>query len=279
VACGLVLGLVLMLGPTAPGTAAAAPPATDLGGVVISTLGPGYAATPRGPLDPSAFSSNAPNPSAAAAALSTLPASVATDERVWQADGGLNQVRDLLVRFPNVAGARAFLHVAQHSLESGEIVDSNAVPSIPGARRVIYFAPTKQGGVGEAITMRAGVYVDLLSFFSAASGNARPIAPANAEKAARAQYAAMVKAPGGTSAQSPVGDDRKGVSSGAIGLAVVAVAILALAVATPVLLRRRREATPTDAAVVGSAAPAAVDASGGHASGGHAVHDLREHPR
>ncbi len=162
VACGLVLGLVLVLGPTALGTAGAAPPATNLEEVVISTLGPGYAATPQGPLDPSAFASNAPNPSAAVGALSTLPASVAPDEREWQADGGLNQVRDLLVRFPNVAGARAFLHVAQHSLESGEIVDSNAVPSIPGARRVTYFTPTKQGGVGEAVTMRAGVYVDLL---------------------------------------------------------------------------------------------------------------------
>ena len=117
---------------------------------------------------------------------------------MWQADGGLNQVQDLLVRFPDAAGAQVFLRAAQHSLESGEIVSSDALASIPGARRVTYFAATNQDGVGEAITMRAGIYVDLLSFFSAASGNAQPISPANAEKVAQAQYAAMVAAPGGT---------------------------------------------------------------------------------
>ena len=90
-----------------------------------------------------------------------------------------------------------FLQAAQHSLETGEIVSSDPVPSIPGARRVTYFAATNQDGVGEAITMRAGVYVDLLSIFSAASGNAHPISPANAERLAEAQHAAMARAPGG----------------------------------------------------------------------------------
>ena len=167
--------------------------------MVIPALGPGYAVTSQGPLQASQFASDAPDPSAAAGALSTLGKTITTYERVWQADGGLNQVQNLLVRFPNPTGAQVFLQAAQHSLESGEIVSSDPVASIPGARRVTYFAATNEDGVGEAITMGSGVYVDLLSFFSAASGNAQPISPANAETVARAQYKAMTQAPGGAS--------------------------------------------------------------------------------
>ena len=174
--CGLI-PLLLVMGGIAPASGATSP-----GTVVVPNLGPGYAVTSEGPLDPSQFASNAPNPAAAAGALSTLAKSISTYERVWQADGGLNQVQDLLVRFPNAVGAQVFLQAAQHSLESGEIVSSDAVASIPGARRVTYFAATNEDGVGEAITIRAGIYVDLLSFFSAASGNAQPISPANAER-------------------------------------------------------------------------------------------------
>jgi hypothetical protein len=284
-----VLGALAGSGSAASAAASAAPTTStapaSLGDVVIPNLGLGYAVTSQGPLDPSQFASNAPDPSAAAGALSTLGKSISTYERVWQADGGLNQVQDLLVRFPNAIGAQVFLQAAQHSLESGEIVSSNSVQSIPGARRVTYFAATNQDGVGEAITMRAGAYVDLLSFFSAASGNARPISPANAEVVAQAQYKAMTRAPGGTattatgapstgttsaaSAASP----KKGVSGGTIGVAVVAVAILALAVATPALLRRRRAAQ--------EAAAVAADLTGAPLpdlpSDGDAVDDLREH--
>ena len=172
------------------------PPPT-LGTVVIPNVALDYTVTSQGPLNASQFASDAPNPSAAAGALSTLGKSISTYERVWQGDGGLNQVQDLLVRFPNGVGAQVFLLAAQHSLETGEIVSSDPVPSIPGARRVTYFAATNQDGVGEAITMRAGVYVDLLSIFSAASGNAHPISPADAERLADVQHAAMARAPGG----------------------------------------------------------------------------------
>ena len=95
--------------------------------MVIPNLGLGYAVTSQGPLDPSRFASDAPDPSAAAGALSTLGKSISTYERVWQADGGLNQVQDLLVRFPDAVGAQVFLQAAQHSLESGEIVSSDPV--------------------------------------------------------------------------------------------------------------------------------------------------------
>jgi hypothetical protein len=266
------------MGTGAPGGAAVAAAAESptLGTIVIPNLGPGYAVTSQGPLQASKFASDAPNPSAAAGALATLGKTISTYERVWQADGGLNQVQNLLVRFPNAVGAQVFLTAAQHSLESGEIVSSDPVSSIPGARRVTYFAATNQDGVGEAVTIRAGVYVDLLSFFSAASGNAQPISPANAEQVALAQYKAMTDAPGGGGGAGGTGGTAaaagsgaasgKGVTGGTIVVAVAAVAVLSLAVATPLLLRRRRAAQDAATTVLPSAP-----------SDGDAVHDLREH--
>jgi hypothetical protein len=279
--CALLLMMavaVVVLGAGAPAEAAAAAakespptPTPTLGMIVIPDLGPGYAVTSQGPLQASQFASDAPDPSAAAGALSTLGKTISTYERVWQADGGLNQVQNLLVRFPNAVGAQVFLLAAQHSLESGEIVSSDAVSSIPGARRVTYFAATNQDGVGEAVTMRSGVYVDLLSFFSAASGNAQPISPANAERVALAQYKAMTQAPGGaggaTAAAASAAAPKKSVTGGTIVLAVIVVAVLSLAVATPALLRRRRAAQEAAATTALPTAP----------SDGDAVHDLREH--
>jgi hypothetical protein len=253
-------------------------PSPDLGTVVIPNVALSYTVTSQGPLDASQFASDAPNPSAAAGALSTLGKSISTYERVWQSDGGLNQVQDLLVRFPNGVGAQVFLLAAQHSLETGEIVSSDPLPSIPGARRVTYFAATNQEGVGEAITMRAGVYVDLLSIFSAASGNAHPISPANAERLAEVQHAAMARAPGGkTATAAPAAGSsagtKKGVTVGTVVVAVIAVAILGAAVATPGLLKRRRLAR--EAAATTGLPHADADARA--PSAGDAVDDLREH--
>lgn len=264
--CGLLLPLA--------GAAAAAAPASGSGGslspVVIPNLGPGYAVTSQGPLNPSQFAANAPDPGAAQAALSTLAKSISTYERVWQADGGLNQVQDLLVRFPSVVGAQVFLQAAQHSLESGEIVSSDPLASIPGARRVTYFAATNKDGVGEAITMRAGIYVDLLSAFSAASGNAQPISPADAEQVAEAQHAAMVAAPGGAATEAGTGA-KKGITAGTIVLAVLVVAVLAAALVTPAVLRRRRAVEEPSAPD-----PTLVALQRRDPSGGDAVDDVGE---
>jgi len=87
--------------------------------------------------------------------------------------------------------------------------------------------------------MRAGVYVDLLSFFSAAAGNPQPIKPADAVRVARAQRAAMVAAPGGTAALSPT-NTKRGVSLGSIGVAALVVAVLGGAMITPLVLRKQR---------------------------------------
>ena len=126
--------------------------------------------------------------------------------------------------------------------------------------------------------MRAGVYVDLLSIFSAASGNAHPISPANAERLAQAQYTAMARARAGRPpphVDQPCETRRrrrtkKGVSVGTIVLAVFVVAILAAAVATPGLLQRRRLAQEAAATRLWCPALRAPSA-------GDAVDDLREH--
>jgi hypothetical protein len=205
--------------------------------VVIPALGSGYVVSTQGPLDASQFASSSPDPSAAASALATLAATISTYERGWKDGGGANEVQDLLVRFPSAVGAQVFLHAARHSLDSGEIVSSGPLPGVPGAQRTTYFASTSQAGVGQAITLSAGIYVDILSFFSAASGNPEPITPADAARVALAQQRAMVAAPGGDATSALA---THGVSLGSIGLAALVVAIVALAVATPGLLRRRR---------------------------------------
>jgi hypothetical protein len=229
VLCALILLRAASLG--------AAPPPPPLSSVVIPGLGPGYVVTTQGPLDASQFASSSPDPSAAAAALATLAGTISTYERGWKDGGGANEVQDLLVRFPSAVGAQVFLHAARHSLESGEIVSSGPLPGVPGARRTTYFASTTQAGVGQAITMSAGIYVNILSFFSAASANPQPITPADAARVALAQQTAMVAAPGGDATSGPA---THGVSLGSIGFAALAVAIVGLAVATPGLLRRRR---------------------------------------
>jgi hypothetical protein len=269
VGCTLLVAAVALDGGA--GHAGAANETPLLGNLVMSTIAPGYAVTSQGPLNASQFASDAPDPSATARALSTLDQSVSTYERVWRADGGLNAVQDVLVRFPEPVRAESFLSAALRSLQTGKIVSSDPMPSIPGARRVTYFAPTDQGGIGQAITTRAGVYVDLLSFLSAATGNAHPISPANAERLAEAQQAAMVGAPGGATTERST-DSKKGASAGTIGLAVIVVGIAAAAVAAPRLLRRRRLAQEV-AAMSQPLQHAPPPAS----AGGDTVDDLGEH--
>ena len=237
--------------------AAGAPPIPPLSSVVISDLGgglgPGYTVIAQGPLNPSAFAADAPDPSAASGALDRLPKTVSTYDRAWEADNGRNQVQDLLVRFGTASGAVVFEQTARQSLDRGEILQSGLLPSVPGAERVTYFPTADESGVGEAITMRSGVYVALLSFFSAASEKTQAITPAGAERVALAQHRAMGDAPGGpaTGAGGSTAASAKkgGTSSSSIGWAVLAVAVLMVAVATPLLLRRRRDRANAQRAV------------------------------
>ncbi|MGO9856222.1 MAG: hypothetical protein ACLPYY_14405 [Acidimicrobiales bacterium] len=236
--CGLLLPAGI-----AVGAAAAARAAPSLATVVIANPGPGYTVTSEGPLNRSRFASRLPDPVAAAGAFATLARTISTYERVWVDDGGSNQVQDLVVGFPSVVGAQVFLQAMVRALGSGEIVSAGPLAPIPGARRTIYFSPSTRAGVGQAITMRAGTDVAVLSFFSASAGKAQPVSPADALRAAQAQHAAMVAAPGGTVA-TPGAGASKGPSLATLGWAALAVAVLALAVATPVVLRRHRAAGP-----------------------------------
>ena len=155
--------------------------------IVLPAIGFGYTVTSQGPLDASRFPAGSPSASAAAGALHTLGARIDTYERSWQDATGVNQVQDVLVRFPTVAGAGAFIVSARRALAKGEIASSGRLPSILGAERVTYFASTNQAGVGETVTLRVGVYAAVLSFFSAASGNPAPITAAAAARVAKAQ--------------------------------------------------------------------------------------------
>lgn len=229
---GALAGLTTLVAP-----AAASPPtpsARPLSAIVLSAIGPGYSVTSQGPLAPAAFASSAPDPAEARQALATLGTSVDTYQRDWLDGSHANAVQDLLVRFSSAATALAFLQAAQHSLHSGEIVSDGPLASVPGAHRTTYFGTTGRPGVGQVVSMRAGTYVSLLSFFSTASGNPKPISPADATRVAGAQHAAMAAAPGGSDPTSP------GMTFSSLGWAALAVGVLAAAVATPLVLRRRR---------------------------------------
>jgi hypothetical protein len=254
VGVGVCLGLVVALAPlggslVGVGPRPAASGATNastststtalpspLATVVLSELGPGYAVTSEGPLDAGSFASSAPDASAASGALASLGTSISTYQREWADGGGSNEVQDLLVKFPSTAGAQIFLAAMQRSLDSGDILSSGPVAGVPGARTVKYFAATSAEGVGQAVTMRVGVYVDLLSFFSA-SGATQPITPADAAVLAKAQHAALETAAGGT-ATAPGGD--------ALGWIALAAAALVVVVVSVVVHRRRhpRRVTP-----------------------------------
>lgn len=212
--------------------------ATSLSQIVLPQLGFGYLVTSQGPLGAESFGPNSPDPTIAsgAGALSSLGKDVSTYQRSWDDPNGTNQVQDLLVKFSSLSAAQAFLKATRTSIDSGEIVSSGTLPSVPDARRTTYFASTDRAGVGQAITMQSGLYVDVLSLFSSAAGNPAPITPASADRVAKAQYAAMAAAPGGG---EPIPAPKPGTSWSGATWAVVAVVVLAGAAATPLFLRRR----------------------------------------
>ena len=189
----LAVGLIGSLGLLTSSVAGAAtnPPVAS---VDVPQIGPGYAVTSQGPLNPSQFASSSPDPSAAAGALGALSHSITTYQRVWQDSAMDNEVQDLVVHFDSASGAEAFEKAAQHGLSSGEIIGTTPVASIPGAMRTTYFATTTQIGVGQAITLRVGDDVVLLSMFSANSpDNLAPITASDATTIAQAQFSAVKK--------------------------------------------------------------------------------------
>ncbi len=245
VRAGLLLAAALaILAPAAAAASAAEVPAgthgaSSLGTFVLPAIGPGYVVLSQGPVDPSTFASSAPDPSAVSSALANLSGTVRSYQRTWTDTAHLNAVQDMLFGFPNQSSAQIFLHSAQTSLQSGKIVTSGALPGVPGAHRVTYFGATDEAGLGEAITQRVGDDVDLLSFFSASSGNIHPITQADATVVVLAQDRALRAAtPAG--ATVPGAKPPSSGTSGRLVLGVVVVLILGLLLAALMLRRRRR---------------------------------------
>jgi hypothetical protein len=226
------LALLAPMGVARAGT----PGASSLSALALPAVGPGYVVLSQGPVDPSTFASSAPDPSAVSSALTNLGGTVSSYQRTWTDTGRLNAVQDMLFHFPNTGSAQIFLQSAQHSLRSGKIVTSGALPGVPGAQRVTYFGATDEAGVGQAVTLRVGDTVDLLSFFSASAGNAAPITQADATEVAAAQSRALHAATAAGLVATTSGS-RSSSWVLPVGLAVLALVVV-LAIVT--LVRRRR---------------------------------------
>ena len=194
VAVSIAVVLTQLVGTGAGGATVHRAP--RLGAIVLAQIGFGYTVTSQGPLEASRFPTGSPSAAAAAGALGTLGSTIETYQRSWQDAPAVNQVQDLVVRFPTDAGARAFVAATRRAIAHGEIVGSGPLPPIPGAQRTTYFASTNQAGVGQTVTMRVGDYAAVLSFFSGNSGNPAPITPASATRVSKAQYSAMASAAG-----------------------------------------------------------------------------------
>lgn len=224
--------------------------------MVIPNIGPGFTVTNQGPLSSNLVATSSPDPTASARALSRLSHSgaISTYERVWQDAGQNNAVQDLVVRFSTTTGARVFEASVEHSLATGEVVTAAPLAAIPGAFRATYFATTTKVGVGQAIAMRSGDYVAVLSFFSTnAATNTLLITPSDAVRVARAQHASLVTANAVNS--SPAHSAVK-KASGTSSLLVMAV-IVVLAIIFFLISRRwfvralgQPQPDPTQAATV-----------------------------
>ena len=232
---------VVLFGAGAGLASAATHPTEPLDQVVVSSVGADYTVTSQGPVDASSFAASSVGQGAAGHALSELAHQVSSYRRSWQNKAGTNEVQDLLVRFPTAASATAFVDAVRHSLDSAQIISKGPLSSVPNAERTTYYSTASDAGVGQAVTMRAGDYVDVLSFFSETAGNAGPIGAAEVERVAAAQWASMDKAQG---ARKAVTTARPGTSRSGVVWAVIAVAVLTAAVLTPLVLRRRSGAEP-----------------------------------
>jgi hypothetical protein len=238
----LALVGVLVLVGAGPGLASGATHRTEpLDQVVLSSVGADYTVTSQGSVDASSFAASSQGQGAAGRALSELSHQVASYRRSWQSKGGTNEVQDLLVRFPTAASATAFVGAVRHSLDSAEIISEGPLAAVPRAQRTTYYSTSSDAGVGQAVTMQAGEYVDVLSFFSGTVGNLGPINAATVDRVAAAQWASMVTAPG---AREAVTTAKPGTSGSGVVWAVIAVAVLTAAVLTPLVLRRRSGAEP-----------------------------------
>ncbi len=251
--------------PMSAAGAATTPPVAH---AVITNVGPGYSVTTQGPLGSGQIASSAPDPTAAASALTQLShaGAISTYERVWEDAGQNNAVQDLVVRFSTVKGARIFDTSVVQALTSGEVVHSGPLSAIPGSFRTTYFAVTNKVGVGQAIAMRSGHYVAVLSFFSSNSAsNAAPITPNDAVRIAEAQHA-LISTP---SVAHPAARKKSpGTSPFLVVGLIVVIALIFFAVARRWFVRSLSSSTaaPSTEPIHDPAASASASTSGADAS-------------
>jgi len=242
----IVLGFCSLL-QVGSGNAAGATSPTPVSSLVVNVLGPGYSVVSQGPVAAGALAASSPNPAGAASALSTLThsRSITTYQRMWSDTGGNNEIQDLVVAFSTTGAASAFFTAAQHALASGEIVSATSLSQPPGAFRTTYFATTTtQIGVGQAIALRSGPCVAIISFFSSnAPSNTQPISTADAQLVANDQYASLAQA------QHPAPARHHPAKAGSalpwVGAGVAVVLVVAL-----MLWVRRRSSGPAAPSVV-----------------------------
>ena len=128
---------------------------------------------------------------------------------------------------------------------AGAVTAVNAAGS-PGSVRFADLRSATQVDRGQAVTTRAGTAIEGLSFLSTRSADAPPFPGADADRvapSAQPEPAIVVSGPGVES--NVTRPARKRVSLASLGWAALAVAVLAAAVATPLLLRRHRNRQDT----------------------------------
>ena len=157
----------------------------------MSDVGAGYAVTFQGPPADASFATGWPNSGALTHALAAGNGLQATYERAWRDRIGGNSVQILLLRFSSAASAGTFSTLADRTLESPTVVSSGPLPAVPGARLSTYVGGA---GFGQAVVLRAGGRVALLSFVSDESPRAAPITAADVERVAEAQHSTLERA-------------------------------------------------------------------------------------
>jgi hypothetical protein len=222
----------LVLFAIAP-AAGARPPAPPLQALVVTNVGAGFAVSFDAPRPDPSFVTRWPNPAALTHALATENGGEKAYERAWRDRDGGNSVEILLLQFPSGASGRTFTTLAGRTLESPSVVSSGRLPAVPGAHLSTYVT---SAGLGQAVVLRAGDYVALLSFASVGSPGGTPVTAAHVQRVADAQHVALARA-----SVASVAVAKSGPTLRDLTWAGLAVAVLAAGLLTPLVLRRRRE--------------------------------------
>jgi hypothetical protein len=225
------LGLLVACGPApAAGARPASPP---LRASLVTDVGSGFTVSFDGPPADASFAAGWPDPGAVASVLAAGAGAAATYERAWRDRNDGNAVKIVLLRFSSAATVGTFTTRADRTLESSAVVSSGPLHGVPGARLSTY---VRSAGFGQAVVLRVGDTVALLSFLSGGTRRVTAITAADAERVSGAQRSALAN-----SAFGPVAVAKNSPTVRDLAWAALAVGVLAAGLVTPLVLRRRRE--------------------------------------